>query len=278
MSFDKPLAWILAVALCSSLVPTAGAQTYEQLEKMCFAKGSSGDQAIRGCSAIITGGRRSGTYLGAAYGGRGFAYLNRGDSARALPDLNQAIRLNPNDFASLNNRGRIYLNQDKLDQALSDFTASLRIKPDYFRALINRGGVYQMQGDTQRAIADYDRAIRNNPSFANAYTQRAYGYLVLGQPEQALADCNESQRLEPNAQYMLEMCGAANLRLNHLDAAITFFDADLRARPRTAWSLYGRGVAKRRKGDVAGGDADIAAARALSSTITAGMAHIGIRP
>src|SRR5215218_8091469 len=85
MSFDKPLAWVLAVAICSSLVPTAGAQTYDQLEKMCFAKGSSDDQTIRGCSAIITGGRRSGTYLGAAYGGRGFAYLDRGDFNRALP-------------------------------------------------------------------------------------------------------------------------------------------------------------------------------------------------
>ena len=117
MSFDKPLAWVLAAVICTSLVPAAGAQSYEQLEKMCFAKGSSGDQTLRGCSAIITGGKRSGTYLGAAYGSRGFTYLERGDLGRALPDLNEAIRLNPSDFASLNNRGRIYLKRDEFDPA-----------------------------------------------------------------------------------------------------------------------------------------------------------------
>jgi hypothetical protein len=43
-------------------------------------------------------------------------------------------------------------------------------------------------------------------------------------------------------------------------------------------SLYGRGVAKRRKGDVAGGNADIAAARAIKADVAAEFARYGLQP
>ncbi len=45
---------------------------------------------------------------------------------------------------------------------------------------------------------------------------------------------------------------------------------------KSAISLYGRGVAKRRKGDVAGGDADIAAAKALRPDVADPLATWGV--
>ena len=51
------------------------------------------------------------------------------------------------------------------------------------------------------------------------------------------------------------------LRIGQYDEAIADYDAALRDRAEKAASLYGRGMAKRRKGDFAGGNADIAAAR-----------------
>jgi hypothetical protein len=44
-----------------------------------------------------------------------------------------------------------------------------------------------------------------------------------------------------------------------------------------ASSLYGRGLAKRRRGDDAGGEADIAAARRLNLDIAVGHAGYGVR-
>jgi hypothetical protein len=43
-------------------------------------------------------------------------------------------------------------------------------------------------------------------------------------------------------------------------------------------SLYGRGMAKRRKGDTVAGDADITAARALKRNISAEFARYGLQP
>jgi hypothetical protein len=46
------------------------------------------------------------------------------------------------------------------------------------------------------------------------------------------------------------------------DEAIADYDAALKLNPKMAASLYGRGLAKQKNGDQAGGDADIAAAKA----------------
>ena len=51
------------------------------------------------------------------------------------------------------------------------------------------------------------------------------------------------------------------------DEAIADYNAALADRPEEGRSLYGRGMAKRRKGDYAEGNVDIAAARAIRPNI-----------
>ena len=60
------------------------------------------------------------------------------------------------------------------------------------------------------------------------------------------------------------------------DEAIAAFDAALQIDRKMASSLYGRGTAKRLKGDATGGDADIEAARAIRPSVADEMAQIGI--
>ena len=67
---------------------------------------------------------------------------------------------------------------------------------------------------------------------------------------------NAGQRAEANSR------GFVYLRLSRLDEAIADYDAALKLNPKMAASLYGRGLAKQKNGDQAGGDADIAAAKA----------------
>lgn len=47
--------------------------------------------------------------------------------------------------------------------------------------------------------------------------------------------------------------------------AIAQYDVALKLNPKLAGALYGRGVAKQRKGDAAGGSADLAAAKAIQA-------------
>jgi hypothetical protein len=52
-----------------------------------------------------------------------------------------------------------------------------------------------------------------------------------------------------------------------LDRALGDYDAALKINPDLSSSLYGRGLVKQQKGDKAGGDADIAAAKKIEPGI-----------
>ena len=70
--------------------------------------------------------------------------------------------------------------------------------------------------------------------------------------------------------------GLVLLKLGRFDEAIADYDAGLEVYAKSPISLYGRGVARRRKGDVASGDADIAAAKALQANVADVVARWGV--
>ena len=145
-------------------------------------------------------------------------------------------------------------------------------------ALQNRGHAYQAKQDYDRAIADYSEAIRIEPKFAYAFNDRCYVRAIAGRElQQALADCNEALRLIPNDIQTLDSRGFAYLRLGEFDKAITDYNAVLKFNPQQAGSLYGRGLAKQKKGDSAGGDADIMAAKAIRADIVEEFARYGVK-
>ncbi|HUO01400.1 MAG TPA: hypothetical protein VMU31_01375, partial [Rhizomicrobium sp.] len=74
------------------------------------------------------------------------------------------------------------------------------------------------------------QAVTLNPALAEAYTHRAVFYLGKGMADQAIADSSKAIAAEPDY----------------------------------AEPYYQRGLAKKAKGDSAGGDADIARAKALN--------------
>ena len=99
---------------------------------------------------------------------------------------------------------------------------------------------------------------------------------MSGQLDQALTDCNESLRLRSDP-YTLDSRGLVHLKLGHYDAAIADYDAVLKSIPDFPDSLYGRGMAKRKKGDAAGADADLSRAKALRAEIVDEFSRYGIK-
>jgi tetratricopeptide (TPR) repeat protein len=91
-----------------------------------------------------------------------------------------------------------------------------------------------------------------------------------------LADCGEALRLEPNDADVMDSRAFVYLRLDRFDDAIADYNAVLKIEPKKSSSLYGRGLAKLRKSDAAGGNADIAAATAIQSDIVAVFARYGV--
>jgi tetratricopeptide (TPR) repeat protein len=164
--------------------------TAQQYAERGFAS-SDFDEQIRFYSEAV----RLKPDYGAAYGGRGFARLEKGDLDGALDDLNEAIRLSPDQHESYNNRGRALEGKGDLVGALNDYEATIRLRPDDFHAHNNRGSVRKSKGDVEGALADYNEAVRLKPDYANPY----YGRGVIRQEKKqnaaAIADFRQYLKL-----------------------------------------------------------------------------------
>jgi serine/threonine-protein kinase len=130
---------------------------------------------------------------------RGSAYLNKGDWQKALPDINETIRLAPwpDHYC---NRGCAYMLKGDYAAAILDLDRSIQLNPRYnTRAFFIRGLVYFHRQEYDRAIADLTEAIEGYPSFAGyAHQPRGEAYLKKGDLDKALADLNKAIMLNPS--------------------------------------------------------------------------------
>jgi tetratricopeptide (TPR) repeat protein len=233
---------ILAGVLSAAVGIPALAQGYEELSKRCFENGSP-DQTIEACSAVIAGGLVGRKDLATAFKNRGNALDDKGQYDRAIQDYDHAIAINPKDADAFNNRGT----------------------------------TYRAKGQYDLAIQDYDQALRLTPNSAMALNNRCFAEALMGQLEEALADCNESLRLRPGDANTLASRAFTYVKLKQYESAIADYDAELRINPGDPYSLFGRGIAKRMKGDLSGGDADIASAKKTNANIGDEMAKLGVQ-
>jgi tetratricopeptide (TPR) repeat protein len=186
----------------------------------------------------------------------------------AMTDLDQALKLRPDNVRALMGRGALRLGNKDISGAQSDFDAALSHDSSVRTEVADD---YSVAGLYEQAIANYDQWIASHPrnaDLAQPLNGRCWARALLGRDlDKALADCNESLRLWSGRPGTLDTRGLVFLRMGELDEAIADYTAALKLQPNIAWSLYGRGLAKRLKGQTAAGDADIAAAVAIQPQI-----------
>ena len=102
-------------------------------------------------------------------------------------------------------------------------------------------------------------------------------YRSKGEHERALADFGKLIELDPDTGLGFGNRGIAYYNLAQYDRAIDDYTAALRFDPKDAASRYGRGMAKLKRGDTAGGNADLAEAKAMRPSIAAEQARNGVR-
>ena len=107
-----------------------------------------------------------------------------------------------------------------------------------------------------------------------------YCYLAgtAGLLESAELMCQESISDNSHDIGQYDSLGYVHLRMKQWDKAIADYNKAIDDRPDLALSLYGRGVARRAKGDVAGGNADIEAAKRDEPDIANIMRRLGVNP
>jgi len=238
----------------------------------------SPESQIIGCSALIKSGVNTPKVLAMAYNNRGNAFSDIGEYERAIQDYAESINLDSRDPKPLNNRGVAYQKRGEYDRAIEDFDAAIAIDPSYANAFANRGETYQKKGKLALALRDFDDAIRLRPALAAAWSERCWIHALMGELQAALADCNEAMRLEPNgAAATFDSRGFTYLKMGEWKSALADFNLALRLDPKLASARYGRGIAKLKTGDLAGGKADTAAAKAVEHDIEDKFHRYGVQ-
>src|SRR5262249_39087797 len=130
---------------------------------------------IASCSAVIASGDKDRDRLTSVYVYRGLAYFMKGESALAVVDFDEAIRLDGKlAYAAYTNRCAVKLGQGKDDAALADCSEAIRREPGYALSFSNRGGIYGKRREYDKALTDLNEAIRLEPKDAGALSNRGW--------------------------------------------------------------------------------------------------------
>lgn len=244
----------------------------------CNATSLLNDETIRACTDFIGSGRDVGRALADLYVTRGRAYVARSQFDHAIADFSEALKNAPNHLLALHNRGNASLLKSDYDRAITDYTEAIWLAPRDVTLYQDRARAYESKAEYARAVEDYSEAIRIAPRLVAAYKARCIVRTIWGRElKQALDDCEEALRLVPNDLVTLERRGFTYLRLGNFDKAISDFNVVLRFAATNASALYGRGLAKKKKLDDVGGDADVYTAQQLRPDIVEQLIRYGFK-
>jgi len=135
---------------------------FEEALEIASGPPSPDDRFIEACTIFATAPESKAHYKVEALVSRGIGYILGQQHAKALSDLDEAVRLNPT----------------------------------FDRAYVNRALVYSMLRNDQMALSDFNRAIELNPTNPIAYFGRGQLFRGLRMIGEAVADVAMARALD----------------------------------------------------------------------------------
>ncbi len=160
------------------------------------------DRAI----AYYTAGIKASPGDAASYVDRASIWQEKGESAAAISDLDEAIRLDPRYAMAYNNRGVARRARKEYDRAIADYSEAIRLDSGLAWAYNDRGLAWTAKHEHDKAVADHSEAIKIDPKLASAYSNRANMWAVKKEYAKAIADHSEAIKIDP------KLAGAYNNR------------------------------------------------------------------
>lgn len=117
----------------------------------------------------------------------GTAYLVKGNYPLALSNLQESVRLDPNNAVARNNLGLAYYVRQKFTEALEHINKAVELEPKYTDARNNRGRLYADMGKYDLAIKDLNIA-KNDLTYqqpGKVISNLGYTYFKKGDFEKA---------------------------------------------------------------------------------------------
>jgi tetratricopeptide (TPR) repeat protein len=206
----------------------------------------------------------------------------RADIVNRRYDIMAALSLSPHFLNALHKRANLELDARKYNDAVAAFSADIAEKSllseEKAVLLAGRGIAYTKLGDRSNAESDFIAAEQT--AYTSAGLNEVCWYLATRNVglQYALKTCDAALVKNAKNAAAMDSKGFVLLRMARYRDAIASYDEALRLRPDFANSLFVRGIAKRRLGDLTGGDADLKAAEAAAPAILKQYADLGVVP
>jgi serine/threonine protein kinase/Tfp pilus assembly protein PilF len=165
------------------------------------------------------------------------------NAAEALPFIQAARALRPENPEVLANRGEAWQYMKEYDRAIRDYDEAIQLDPKYAQAFSNRGAAWHKKKEYDRAMRDFDEAIRLDPKDAKAFNNRGNAWLYKKEYDRAILDYDEAIQLDPKSALAFTNRGAAWSDKKEYDRAIRDYDEAIQLDPKSALAFYNRGNA-----------------------------------
>ena len=185
---------------------------------------------------------------------RGLARSALGDRELAMADYDAGLKLVPtadseSRSAFLSARAIVWNNMRMLDLAIADIDEAVRLQPENADAYRVRAYAYLAQNKYDLVISDCNQATRLNPSNIAAILYRGKAFYYKQMYEQAIADFSDvisnstTTSSDDDASECYRFRGSARLfLLQELRAAVNDFSAAIQRNDQDGFSLWGRSM------------------------------------
>jgi tetratricopeptide (TPR) repeat protein len=199
--------WELGDAAQLSITQTAVATSIPQMDEntrsgIQLYQNGKFQEAVDAISKAVTVNPQYALSDGYIYRGRAYYSLEKYDLA--LPDFNQAIKLDPDVEKAYLYRGYVYAKQKQPDLAMADYNQAIKLDAYDVWTYRSRALIYISQKSYDKALADYNKAIAIDSNYATAYNNRCYVLAQLKRYQNALVDCDKALAQEPNNAEFLD--------------------------------------------------------------------------
>ena len=164
----------------------------------------------------------------------GSGLRSSGELRRAAEVLKRAVELAPSDAATWHQLGLISLEQGSQSEAIAAFQKAVQLDPDLPEAHNSLGGVWLESGDPARAEPSFREAIRMQPDYAEAHSNLGNALSGAGRFEEARYHFEAALRLKPNYTEARYNYGVALARTKRFDEAQRQIERLLRTDPAAA--------------------------------------------
>ena len=141
---------------------------------------------------------------------RGVALKVLGRMTDARTDLEEAVKLKPNNPQAWMALGDLYENMQTYDRSLKCYQAAIKIAPNLSRSHNGAGTSMLLAGNTSGAEAEFHKAVARDPFDENPHMNLAAIYLRSGEMASARAEAKAALAINPgNAGAWVQLAEAA---------------------------------------------------------------------